>query len=81
MINMNGHVKILRPTNTTGFHAHPMIKLIKKHAQTIRKQYNFNVVDICNILQMNPFLFIARMKDLANRLQFSFICDGKSFLY
>ena len=30
---------------------------------------------------MNPFLFTARMKDLANELKFSFLSDSYAFLY
>lgn len=52
-----------------------MIKLIKSKSKMIRKVCNFNIIDICNEIGMNPFLYIVRMKDLANRLQFSFITD------
>ena len=74
-VSATGIVKCLRTTKTKEFDKHPIIKQIKENAKVIRRCYNFNIVDLCNKIGMSPFLFIARMKDLSNTLQFSFLTD------
>jgi len=80
-IKTTGIIKILKPTNMKAFAISPIINLIKSKSTQIRKAYNFNLIEICNEINMNPFLFTQRMKDLADEYKFSFMTDTYSFLY
>ena len=80
-LDVRGMMKELQPTLIKEFKSNKLIELIKSKSEQIRKGYCFDIVDIANIVNMNPFLLSARFRDLGQKLKFSFIPDHPAYLF
>lgn len=74
-------MKELKPTKLAHFAQNKIIKIIKSKSQNIKKSYCFDVIEVANIVGLNPFLMVERLKDLGLKLKFSFITDHPAYLW
>jgi ATP-dependent DNA helicase Q4 len=80
-LDTRGMVKELKPTKLAHFTQNKLIKIIKSKSQNVKKSYCFDIIEVANIVKLNPFLMVERLKDLGLKLKFSFITDHPAFLW
>ena len=73
--------KELKPTKLAQFAQNKLIKIIKSKSQNVKRSFCFDIIEVANAVGLNPFLMVERLKDLGQKLKFSFITDHPAFLW
>ena len=71
-VNSSAVVKLLRSTDLKRFHSNTILKLITKNSRKKDTSYQFNTIHVANLLRVRPQYLMVCIKELAQRLQFSF---------
>lgn len=71
-VNSSAVIKILRSTDLRQFHANSILKLITKNSRKKDTSYHFSTIHIANLLRVRPQYLMVCIKELAQKLQFSF---------
>jgi hypothetical protein len=71
-VNSSAVIKILRSTDLKKFHANSILKLITKNSRKKDTSYHFSTIHLANLLRVRPQYLMVCIKELAQKLQFSF---------